>query len=363
MTLPLASESARSSSGPHDEVARVLAATRQQLLPALQAAIADEAAAQARRLELEKSLEGLALDFAMISGGASVANVEGTPIDLDAMRAYVIQLSQESARATTLRHNIAVLVELLGNHQQHFGSGQVFVTAVDSVDDRLHAAMVSAREEERRRLAREIHDGPAQVLTNAIYAIQIVEQVAKRTPKQVGEELSKVRDLLKDGVTEVRRFMFDLRPTMLQDQGLVPTFRRYVEDYGRFFGKTVHLEIGPDLPPLTPDQDLNVFRILQEALQNIHKHAGVTATAWVSLHRAGDRLTLEIRDDGPGFDPALATALHGSGSGLPGIRDRAELAGGTLEIESTVGEGTTVRLHLEVDDDPPPGAAGVLAFA
>lgn len=361
MTIPFASESAQADSGHCHDIARVLSAARQQLLPTLQAAIADEAAAQARRVELETSLEGLALDFAMISGNAAVANVDGTPINLDAMRSFVVQLARESARAATVRQNIALVIELLTNHAEHFGSDLVYTAAVDATDDRMHAAMVSAREEERRRLSREIHDGPAQVLTNAIYAIQIVEQVARRSPQQVGEELSRVRDLLKDGVTEVRRFMFDLRPTMLQDQGLGPTFRRYIEDYGRFFGKTVNLDIGPDLPPLTPDQDLTVFRIMQEALQNIHKHAGVTATAWVSLRPEPDGLTLEIRDDGAGFDPAFASALHSSGSGLPGIRERADLAGGTLDITSTIGQGTTVRLHLKIDDDSM-GAAGALAL-
>ena len=202
VTIPLPSESAHADSGHCGDVARLLSATRQQLLPSLQAAIAEEATAQARRVELEKSLQGLALDFAMISGDAAVANVDGTPINLDAMRSYVVQLARESARAATLRQNITLVVELLTNHAQHFASDLVYTAAVDAADERMHAAMVSAREEERRRLSREIHDGPARVLTNAIFAIQIVEQVAKRSPQLVGEELSRVRDLFKYGVTE-----------------------------------------------------------------------------------------------------------------------------------------------------------------
>jgi len=99
---------------------------------------------------------------------------------------------------------------------------------------------------------------------------------------------------------------------------------------------------------------------MQEALQNIHKHAGVNATAWVSLRSEPDGLALEIRDNGPGFDPAFASALHSSGSGLPGIRERADLAKGRLDVTSTIGEGTTVRLHLRIDHDST-GAAGALA--
>ena len=124
--MPIAKKSAGFDSGHRDEVARLLTETRQHLLPTFQAAIVGEAEARARRVELEKSLEGLALDSATISGDASVANVDGTPINLDVMRSCVVQLARESARAATLRQNIATVMELLANHAQHFDSDLVF---------------------------------------------------------------------------------------------------------------------------------------------------------------------------------------------------------------------------------------------
>lgn len=349
MTFSPPGESTLSLDLPTERVGQLLGATRDHLSALLDAALDVEVRAQARRGELEEFLEVLALDSALIAGDASEGYVEGTRINLDAMRSDVVRLAQEATRATTLRSNIETVMDLLSNATEHFASDLAYTAALDASDERLNAAMVAAREEERRRLSREIHDGPAQVLTNAIYAIQIVEQIARRSPQHVGEELARVRDLLKDGVTEVRRFMFDLRPTMLQDQGLGPTLRRYIDDYRRFFGRTVELHLDPDLPTLSAEQDLTIFRIMQEALQNIHKHAGVTATSWVSLRVTEGGVSLEIRDDGGGFNPTFATALHGSGSGLPGIRERAQLIGAALHMTSIIGEGTTILLQIETD--------------
>jgi two-component system sensor histidine kinase DegS len=206
--------------------------------------------------------------------------------------------------------------------------------------------MNSAREDERRRLAREIHDGPAQVLSNAIFAVHTTEQIAKRAPAQVADELALLRELLKDGVAEIRRFMFDLRPTMLQDLGLGPTLARYVDDYSRFFAKRVTLRCEDALPPLSPDQELTIFRIVQEGLQNVHKHAGAGADAAVDLAVIGNWLSLTIADTGRGFDPTTLTPRAGHGAGLPGMRERANLVGGEISVTSQVGVGSTISFRM-----------------
>jgi two-component system sensor histidine kinase DegS len=218
---------------------------------------------------------------------------------------------------------------------------------IQETDDiRLQHAMNTAREDERRRLAREIHDGPAQVMANAIYAIQIAEQVARRAPDQVSEELLRTRELLKDGVAEIRRFMFDLRPTMLQDHGLSATLRRYVDDYNRFFGKKIEIQVDEPLPTMTADQELTIFRIVQESLQNIHKHAGYDATASIHLSGQTGNIELIVHDTGRGFEPDAIVPRPGSGAGLPGMKERAKLAGAELTIESAIGAGTTVHLLM-----------------
>jgi two-component system sensor histidine kinase DegS len=135
---------------------------------------------------------------------------------------------------------------------------------------------------------------------------------------------------------------------MLQDQGLSPTQRRYVEDYNRFFAKRIQLKVDEPLPALTPDQELTIFRIVQEALQNVHKHAGVDASAAITLGHSDSWLHLTIKDNGRGFDPKGVVARPGTGAGLPGMRERAKLAGAELTVTSAVGAGTTIELRMRL---------------
>lgn len=210
-------------------------------------------------------------------------------------------------------------------------------------------AMETAREAERSRLAREIHDGPAQVLANALFIVGIAEHTVKRDPAAVPAQLSTIRDLLRDGIAEIRRFMFELRPSLLDDQGLMPTLRYYAAEHGRVFGTQVSLTIDDQVPTLSGDQELCLFRIVQEALHNIQKHANVEH-AEISLLRHDRWLELEVADGGRGFDPAQTSADRGSGVGLRGMRERAALIGAALSVESAVGGGTRIKLTIPLGD-------------
>jgi two-component system sensor histidine kinase DegS len=139
--------------------------------------------------------------------------------------------------------------------------------------------------------------------------------------------------------------MFDLRPTMLEDQGLGPTLRHFVNEYNRFFGMRVALALSEPLPPLTKEQDLTIFRIVQEALQNVRKHAQV-GEARIALSEARDVLTLRIDDHGRGFDPATVVPRPGTGAGLPGMRERAKLIGAELTVQSAPSAGTTLVVTM-----------------
>ena len=221
---------------------------------------------------------------------------------------------------------------------------------------RMQQATVAAREDERSRLAREIHDGPAQVLANAIFALEIAEQVSRRDPARVPDELTQLRSLLKNGVAEMRRFMADLRPAMLADRGLVHTLQRSITDYNQFFAKRIIFN-STDVPEtLTSDQQLTLFRIVQEGLQNIQKHA-VVDDGQIDLFPDGETLVLTIVDQGRGFDPSEPIPGSDHGAGLTGLRERARLIGADLEILSAPGSGTTIRLRLPLPvalrPDPP----------
>ncbi|HEY8448527.1 MAG TPA: sensor histidine kinase [Thermomicrobiales bacterium] len=332
-----------------DEARRELSSTEGRLMQLLERASQFAAQAIQEQAELQRFLEEFQLDSALYQRPSGRGDRGTSPLfDIEAMRAGAQELAQEVNRSVALRGNLASVLQLIQLCQDQLSQEHAFRSVQETTDVRIQQAMNAAREDERRRLAREIHDGPAQVLTNAIYAIQIAEQVARRAPDQVGEELQRVRELLKDGVVEIRRFMFDLRPTMLQDQGLAPTLRRYVEDYNRFFAKRISLHMEEPLPPLTPEQELTIFRIVQEALQNIHKHAGADVEGSIELRHDNGILELTITDNGRGFDPKAVVSRPGTGAGLPGMRERAKLAGAELTVDSAPGSGTVIRLRMRL---------------
>lgn len=310
--------------------------------------------------ELRQFLEQFALEFGFSGTSQAGANFGGGVIDVEAMRADSAQMAIDNSQASALSDGITTLESVLELAVNHFSTPSALARPLDPTLGFVQTAVNHAREEQLRRLAREIHDGPAQVLANAIYHVQNVEQIAKRMPESLPEELSRLRDVLKEGVTEVRRFMFDLRPTTLEHLGLGPSIQRYVEMFGALRGQKWTCTIASQIPPLTPDQDLAVFRIIQESLQNAQKHAGIDATVEVTMQMIAGTLEVCIRDNGIGFDTALVAPKMTSGAGLMGMRDRASGAHAQLKIESQLGVGTTVTLLLPVENQSEAGLPAVV---
>lgn len=289
----------------------------------------------------ELSLES-GLDSSLIASPLQARSV----VHLSAVTESLGLMEETLQQATALKATVELLIQLTRQSQERLGPDFAFMSVFDLDDALARQAMNAAREDERKRLAREIHDGPAQVMANAIFSVEIAEQISRRaSPVQAADELRRVRTLLKEGVAEIRRFMFDLRPTMLEDQGLVPTVQRYVDDYSRFFGKRVSLRVIDESFELSPDEELTVFRTVQEGLQNIQKHAAVDRAS-VELLRVGTSPELVIRDSGKGFPADDTPSRRAGGSGLRGMRDRARLIGAELSITSEVGRGTEIRLRL-----------------
>ena len=296
--------------------------------------------------QLQRFLEEFALETLVYDRhGVPDSRGAGPLFDIVAVREEAQSLAEELHRSVTFRGKLESALQLMRATQDQLSGAKAFQTVHETQDLPTQQAMNSAREDERRRLAREIHDGPAQVLANAIFAIGIAEQVGRRSPELVVEELSRIRQILRDGVTEVRRFMFDLQPAMLEEQGLAATIRRYVDDYNRFFSKRVDLTIGDGIPLMSPDQELTIFRIVQESLQNIHKHA-MTDAGKITLGGTNGLLHMVIVDEGRGFQPDSIVIRPGSGAGLPGMRERARLVRAELSIESHPGAGTIVSLEM-----------------
>ncbi len=207
------------------------------------------------------------------------------------------------------------------------------------------AQIALGQEAERARLAREIHDGPAQAIANTVMRLQFVEQMMKQRPQEVESELAKLRSALQESLNDVRRFIFNLRPASLSDAGLVATLKYYTQDYSEQFSTPVELNV-PESLMLSANQELVVFRVIQEALQNIHKHAEADSVVVNVQQRPGGPLAVTIADDGKGFDPKVVRQSRTGSSGLVSMRERAATVGGTLKVDSRPGTGTTITLTL-----------------
>ncbi|MGI6557808.1 MAG: sensor histidine kinase [Limnochordia bacterium] len=203
--------------------------------------------------------------------------------------------------------------------------------------------IIKAQEEERKRVAREIHDGPAQSLANLVLRMEICERLLDQDVDEAVKELGELKKTAKGSLTELRRIIFDLRPMALDDLGLVPALRRYLEDLRDRLGLPVELVILGEEVRLDLNQEVTLFRLAQEAVNNARKHAQAKAIR-VRLEFAPFAVTLVVEDDGRGFTPSETGGLDGFG--LLGMRERAELVDGDLEVTSAPGQGTRVRVRV-----------------
>ncbi len=228
---------------------------------------------------------------------------------------------------------------------------QVLREAFNGMLDRLEAeragaasAVLRAQEEERARIARDLHDEVNQALTAILLRLQAS---AGDAPPALAAELDETRALAQQAMAELLKLARELRPTALDDHGLVPALRSQVTEFGRRPGITAHFETDDDLPELSPDEQLVVYRIAQESLSNVARHADAS-TVTVSLARADDdaHIRLRVADDGVGL--RTPSAAPGTGLGLAGMRERALLAGGRLDVRcgERDGAGTIVELAL-----------------
>jgi two-component system sensor histidine kinase DegS len=210
----------------------------------------------------------------------------------------------------------------------------------------LRAQAIMGREEERSRLAREVHDGPAQVLANALMGLEHCQNLLKaQRVERLAEVLGQLGGAAREGLQEVRRFIADLRPGKLDEQGLSGALADYVRRYKDTVSSQVSLEAEP-LPRLPNETEIVLYRIVQESLQNAHKHAR-SAPVHVTLAVRKGQLQLTIRDEGPGFDPREVARRAGRESwGLTSMRERAELVGASFLVTTRPGHGTEVSVSL-----------------
>ncbi|MBI2952895.1 MAG: sensor histidine kinase [Chloroflexi bacterium] len=211
----------------------------------------------------------------------------------------------------------------------------------------LYAHVIAAQEEERKRVARELHDETGQSLSAVILGLGTAVETLPRDSAKAGEILEDVREIAVHTLDGVRQIILGLRPALLDDLGLAPALRRVAEDLGR--RSSVHFDIfADDLEGrFAPEVETVLFRILQEGMNNVARHSQASR-AVLRLDRNGSEVRAVLEDNGIGFDPAKATAHleSGCGLGIMGMRERALLLGGTVVIDSGPGKGTRLDVRL-----------------
>lgn len=221
------------------------------------------------------------------------------------------------------------------------------LSIADHAGTALHAAELIRRaseragEQERARLARELHDSVAQALYGITLGAKTARATLGRDPDKTRASLDYTIRLAEGGVSEMKALLFSLRPDALEEGGLIAALAQNAHALEARHGLTVHAELGRE-PSLSPGAQAAAYRIAQEALHNVVKHARASRV-WLSVREEGDSVTLTVRDDGRGFDPA---ALPGGTLGQRSMRERAQGVGGTLAVRGTPGAGTTVTLTL-----------------
>jgi signal transduction histidine kinase len=213
---------------------------------------------------------------------------------------------------------------------------------------RFYARQITrAQEDERLRIARELHDETIQMLIAISRRLEALATLPERSPNSTLQHLSELQELVGDTLRELRRFVQDLRPSTLDHLGLMVALVSLVNDLGEKDGISTEVKVQGEVRRLAPEQELGLFRILQGALSNIRRHSGATQVDVVVTFDV-DRIQVWISDDGCGFDaPKRMDSLVSAGKlGLIGMYERARLLGGTLLVQSDVGVGTTIKVDV-----------------
>lgn len=206
--------------------------------------------------------------------------------------------------------------------------------------------IIRAQEEERKRVAREIHDGPAQSMANVVLRVEICEKLLEKRPDEVRNELAGLKDIVRKSLQDVRKIIFDLRPMVLDDLGLIPALKRYISEVQEKNSLLVDFRVLGSQERMSGILEIAIFRVIQEALNNVIKHSGARMVD-ISLEQVPGQVNLRIKDDGCGFN--ADEALSGSNKdnyGLIGIRERIQLLEGSFKLITAPGKGTDLKVKI-----------------
>jgi signal transduction histidine kinase len=217
--------------------------------------------------------------------------------------------------------------------------------AIRRADDH-RGTLLAVRDDERRRLARELHDNALQTLADVTLRLETCRRMLGGNPGQAQRDLRTIAGALRGAIKDIRDVCQDQPPAILAG-GLRQALESYALEYARHTGTPVRLQWSAETPQIRPEAEASLFRIVQEALNNVRKHAGARHVE-IGVQASEGQLHVVVSDDGVGFDPLAVRRWGGGGFGLAGMRERAQLLGGRAEIAGVPGRGTTVRVSIPV---------------
>ncbi len=276
------------------------------------------------------------------------------------MRHYMMrtQLEQQQGRQKLLQERQKSLQRLTNLFEQ-LAAGTARPVEKGSEErgaseQELIAKIIQAQEEERLRISQQIHDGPTQTMSNLILQAEVCERFITQDPEEARTELASLKNTIRNTLQEMRRFIFDVRPMILDDLGLIPTLRRYIQDFGERTKIEASLVVQGSESRLPSHLEILIFRVIQEALTNVAKHAHANK-ARVVMEVEPHQITAIVEDDGVGFNPEEMEQSLQQGirrmMGIANMRQRVEtLMKGRLIIESTPGRGTRVIATIPLDE-------------
>ncbi|ANE46703.1 histidine kinase [Paenibacillus swuensis] len=266
----------------------------------------------------------------------------------DELKLRIRNIERSIERAEVIGSQMNVVLEYLS------GDLNQVTRIIESAKNRqiLGLKIILAQEEERKRIAREIHDGPAQSMANIVLRTEIAERmIGKQEFEMVRVELGDLKSQVRDGLEEIRKIIFNLRPMALDDLGLIPTLRKYVQDYEeKTLIRTRFDMIGKEAR-LPSAMEVAIYRLVQEAFTNGFKHASasfISLEVTFQLHM----VKIVIQDNGVGFNTdKFEVSAAGSHYGLIGMRERVELLEGRMELQSAQNAGTKITMLIPVSGD------------
>lgn len=254
---------------------------------------------------------------------------------VEKVQSTIQQLHRQLNWWEKIRHHLEDLHNLLEGYSKGFHSGE----GVEMI--------IQAQEAERQRLSRQMHDGPAQALSNFILQTEIAMRLFELDAVKAKEELESLKLSATQAFQKVRDFIFELRPMMLDDLGLAPTVRRYVDAMRSIPGTSIQLTVTGMERRLEPYLEVMVFRAIQELLGNAVRHSQASEVR-LQMDMGDHALKVMIDDNGKGFDPEILKER--TNMGIKVIRDRLEMIGGEFQLDTRIGEGTRIAFTIPLQD-------------